>query len=93
MCGKTPGDSMSTCACGSVGCICFLASVVSMFGYIYNAGDKHYEFLGEVAIYTVLLSFLFMVITSNIRAEFKRSPSNKKSTKVTPVSVTTDGFP
>ena len=93
MCGKTPGDSMSICACGSVGCICFLASVVSMFGYIYTAGDKQFEFLGELAIYTVLLSFLFMVITSNIRAEFKRSPSNKKSTKVTPVNVTTDGFP
>lgn len=93
MCGKTPGDSMSICACGSVGCICFLASVVSMFGYIYNAGDKQFEFLGEVAIYTVLLSFLFMVITSNIRAEFKRSPSNKKSTKVTPVTTITDGFP
>ena len=92
MCGKTPGDSMSMCACGSVGCICFLASVVSMFGYIYNAGDKNYEFLGEVAIYAVLLSFLFMVITSNIRAEFKISPSNKKSTKVTPVS-TTVGYP
>ena len=93
MCGKTPGDSMSICACGSVGCICFLASVVSMFGYIYNAGDKQFEFLGELAIYTVLLSFLFMVITSNIRAEFKRSPSNKKSTKVTPVTTITDGFP
>ena len=83
------------CLCVRVvqlGVFVVLASVVSMFGYIYNAGDKHYEFLGEVAIYTVLLSFLFMVITSNIRAEFKRSPSNKKSTKVTPVTTITDGF-
>tara|TARA_B100000282_G_C31568257_1_gene415394 strand:- start:16 stop:297 length:282 start_codon:yes stop_codon:yes gene_type:complete len=93
MCGKTPGDSMSICACGSVGGLCFLASVVSMFGYIYTAGDKQFEFLGELAIYTVLLSFLFMVITSNIRADLKKNPSNKKSTKVTPVSITTDGFP
>jgi hypothetical protein len=92
MCGKTPGDCLAMSVCGSVGCICFLVSVASMFGYIYNAGDKQYEFLGEAAIYTVLLSFLFMVITSNIRAEYKTNPSNKKSTKVIPLN-TTDGFP
>lgn len=92
MCGKTPGDCLAMCACGSVGCICFLASVVSMFGYIYTAGNKRYEFLGEVSIYAVLLSFLFMVITSNIRDEYRRSPSKPKSTKVIPLN-TNDGFP
>ena len=89
---KTSSDYVAMSVCGSVGCFCFLVSAASMFGYIYTAGNKQYEFLGEVAIYTVLMSFLFMVITSNIRAEFKISPSNKKSTKVTPVS-TTVGYP
>lgn len=89
---KTSSDYMAMSVCGSVGCFCFLVSAASMFGYIYTAGNKRYEFLGELSIYAVLLSFLFMVITSNIRAEFKISPSNKKSTKVTPVS-TTDCYP
>ena len=82
---KTSSDYVAMSVCGSVGCFCFLVSAASMFGYIYTAGNKQYEFLGEVAIYTVLISFLFMVITSNIRGEFKISPSNKKSTKVTPI--------
>jgi len=36
--------------------------------------------MGEVAVYTVLLSFLFMVITSDIRSENKG-----KSSKITPI--------
>jgi hypothetical protein len=89
---KTSSDYMAMSVCGSVGCFCFLVSAASMFGYIYTAGNKRYEFLGEVSIYAVLLSFLFMVITSNIRDEYRRSPSKPKSTKVTPVD-TTDDFP
>lgn len=92
MCGKSSKDCVAMSVCGSVGCFCFLVSGASMFGYIYTAGNKQYEFLGEVSIYAVLLSFLFMVITSNIRDEYKRSPSKPKSTKVTPVNTTGD-FP
>jgi len=89
---KTSSDYMAMSVCGSVGCFCFLVSAASMFGYIYTAGNKRYEFLGEVSIYAVLLSFLFMVITSNIRDKSKKSLPNQKPTKVTPVN-TTDGFP
>ena len=92
MCSKTSKICASACVFGSFGCLCFLLSLVSIVGYVYFSEDKKYEFLGEVSIYTVLLSFFFMVIASNIREEYKRSPSNTKSTKVTPVN-TTDDYP
>lgn len=70
----------SSCVCCLVSIIFFLCSAVSMCFYIYYADNKKYEFLGEVSVYTVLLSFLFLVITSNIRDENKG-----KSSKITPI--------
>jgi len=80
MCCKSYYNSLSLCICCSVGIMFFLCSVVSMCFYIYYADNKKYEFMGEVAVYTVLLSFLFMVITSDIRSENKG-----KSSKITPI--------
>ena len=93
MCSKTSKFCVSACAFGSAGCFCFLLSLVSMIGYIYYSESKKYEFLGELSVYTVFLSFFFMVIASNIRQEYKKSPSNQKSTKVTPVNSNDDDFP
>ena len=68
------------CIFSCIGLSCCTISFICLILYIVYAGDKSYEFLGEVAVYTVLLSFLFFVIRSNIRDENKGS-----STKVTPV--------
>ena len=68
------------CIFSCMGLSCFTISLVCLLFYIVYAGNKSYEFLGEVAVYTVLLSFLFFVIRANIRDENKG-----KSTKVTPV--------
>ena len=73
------------CVFGCLGICCCITSLVCLIAYIKLAEYKEYEFLGEVAVYTVLLSFLFMVIRSNIYQENKDSNVTKpKSTKVIP---------
>lgn len=75
------------CIFGGIGICCFLISVVCLILYITFVDDKKYNYLGELAVYTVLLSFLFFVIRSNIHDEHRNKSINKnksKSTKVSP---------
>ena len=73
------------CVFGCLGICCCITSIGCLIAYIKLAEQKEYAFLGEVAMYTVLLSFLFMVIRANIYQENKNNPVTKtKSTKVIP---------
>ena len=73
------------CVFGCLGICCCITSLVCLIAYIKLAEYKEYEYLGEVAVYTVLLSFLFMVIRSNIYQENKDINVKKpKNTKIIP---------
>ena len=73
------------CVFGCLGICCSITSLASLIAYIKLSEHKEYQFLGEVAVYTVLLSFLFIVIRANIFQENKDSNITKpKSTKVIP---------
>jgi hypothetical protein len=70
---------------GSLVVCYFIISIISIILFIHYA-DHKYKFLSEVAVFTFLLSIIFMVITSNIRSENKKSGNKKSgSSKVIPI--------
>ena len=70
--------------------LCFISSITALCLYIYFAADKKFNFLGEVSVFLLVLSFIAFMIHHNIKMEPTNSNKSEKSSKVIPTNIEED---
>lgn len=78
----------SKCVSFCITILCFILSITCLCLYVYFTEEEKYKFLGEVAVFLLILSYMSYVVHYNIRIDTTTNNSNKpkKSTKVTPTN-------
>ena len=74
----------SKCVSFCIAALCFISSITSLCLFIYFADDKKFNFLGEVSIFLLVMSYIAYMIHYNIRMGPTKSKKPKKSTTVFP---------
>lgn len=67
--------------------LCFISSITVLCLYIYFAADKKFDFLGEVSVFLLVLSFIAFMIHHNIKMEPTNSNKSEKPSNIIPTNI------